>query len=67
MSIFRRNADMFVAKPKRQLAHYTDLTMPRRDWSTFEKPPIQRGFVSERAPHVRATPALPFTLTRQAG
>lgn len=54
MIAFRKKAEMFVAFPRVQLAHYTDLTMPRRDWSKLDKPPMQRGFMSERAPRVRA-------------
>lgn len=42
MSIFHREAQMFVAKPKRQLAQYTDLSMPRRDWSKFDSPASER-------------------------
>lgn len=36
---FRAQAEMFVAFPKRVLAAYQDLTMPRRDWSRYDSPP----------------------------
>jgi hypothetical protein len=39
---FRRNAEMFVPKPKKQLAHYTDLSMPRRNWSRLDVPACTR-------------------------
>lgn len=58
---FRAAPDMFLAKPKRQLAVYTDLTMPRRDWSKFDPPAIERS----RKPRVRAV-AMPALLQRQA-
>lgn len=47
---FRARADMYVIAPKVQLAHYVDLTMPRRDWSAFDAPVKARGF---RAPRYR--------------
>lgn len=39
---FRRNPDMFVAKPKVALASYRDLTMPRRNWSRLDSPAHER-------------------------
>ena len=42
MSIFRKRADMFVAKPKVALASYRDLTMPRRNWSRLDSPAHER-------------------------
>lgn len=36
---FRARAEMLVLFPKRILAVYQDLTMPRRDWSKFDSPP----------------------------
>lgn len=39
---FRANAEMLVLFPKRQLAAYRDLTMPRRDWSRLESPACDR-------------------------
>ena len=36
---YRAAADMLVLFPKRVLAVYQDLTMPRRDWSRYESPP----------------------------
>lgn len=38
---FRATAEMLVLFPKRVLAVYQDLTMPRRDWSRYESPPDQ--------------------------
>jgi hypothetical protein len=35
---FRARAEMYVVAPKVQLAHYTDNTMPKRDWSVFDEP-----------------------------
>jgi hypothetical protein len=43
MIAFRKSADMLVLFPKRQLAHYTDNTMPRRDWSQFDAPAADRN------------------------
>lgn len=39
---FRRSADMLVLFPKRILANYTDLTMPKRDWSELDSPSFER-------------------------
>jgi hypothetical protein len=39
---FRQHAQMFVVKPKRQLTHYKDLTMPRRNWLAFDRPSCDR-------------------------
>lgn len=39
---FRLRADMYVVAPKVQLAHYTDNTMPRRDWSRYDAPIDER-------------------------
>lgn len=39
---FREKPQMFLAKPKRFMAVYTDLTMPQRDWKSFDKPSYQR-------------------------
>lgn len=36
---FRAPADMLVLFPKRVLAVWEDLTMPRRNWSRFDPPP----------------------------
>jgi len=38
---FRAQAEMLVLFPKRIVAVYEDLTMPRRDWSRFDNPPDQ--------------------------
>lgn len=38
---FRAQAEMLVLFPKRVLAIYQDLTMPRRDWSRYDSPPDQ--------------------------
>lgn len=38
MSIFRKRAEMFYARPKVALASYRDLTMPRRDWLKLSEP-----------------------------
>jgi hypothetical protein len=66
---FHLKADMFVAYPKRQLAHYVDNTMPRRDWSRYDAPVKARGF---RAPRYRTPISFGETATnlflrRQAG
>lgn len=39
---FRARAEMLVLFPKRILAVYQDLTMPRRDWSKYDEPAVQR-------------------------
>lgn len=39
---FRARAEMLVLFPKRILAVYQDLTMPRRDWSQYDEPAVQR-------------------------
>lgn len=39
---FRASAEMLVLFPKRVLAVYQDLTMPKRDWSKFDEPTVQR-------------------------
>lgn len=39
---FRASAEMLVLFPKRILAVYQDLTMPKRDWSKFDEPTVQR-------------------------
>jgi hypothetical protein len=39
---FRAQAEMLVLIPKRILAVYQDLTMPRRDWSKYDEPAVQR-------------------------
>jgi hypothetical protein len=39
---FRKTADMFVVVPKRQLAVFTDLTMPKRRWSELDQPATER-------------------------
>lgn len=38
---YRAQADMLVLFPKRVLAVFHDLTMPRRDWSRYDSPPDQ--------------------------
>lgn len=45
---FHRPAEMFVAKPKRFMAVYTDLTMPKRDWKVFDPPACQRKPTEKR-------------------
>lgn len=45
---FRLNADMYVVAPKVQLAHYVDLTMPKRDWSRYDPPVNSRKFMATR-------------------
>lgn len=39
---FRARAEMLVLFPRRILAVYQDLTMPRRDWSKYDAPAVQR-------------------------
>lgn len=39
---FRAPADMLVLFPKRVLAVWEDLTMPKRDWSKYDEPSVQR-------------------------
>lgn len=39
---FRANAEMLLLFPKRILAVYQDLTMPKRDWSKYDEPAVQR-------------------------
>jgi hypothetical protein len=39
---FRAQAEMLVLFPKRIMAVYEDLTMPRRDWSQYDEPAVQR-------------------------
>lgn len=39
---FRQPADMLTLFPKRILAVWTDLTMPKRDWSKFDQPTVER-------------------------
>jgi hypothetical protein len=60
---FRLNAQMFVAYPKVQLAHYVDNTMPRRDWSQYDEPAYirkARALNGERPPrkHVNRIPSV---------
>lgn len=43
-----------------------DNSMPHRNWMQYDRPPIERGFVSKRAPRVRAESAVPMLLQRQA-
>lgn len=38
---FRAQAEMLVLFPKRVLAAFQDLTMPKRDWSRYDSPPDQ--------------------------
>jgi hypothetical protein len=48
---FRARPDMYVVAPKVQLAHYTDNTMPKRDWSKLDEPTYlrkQRALNGER-------------------
>jgi hypothetical protein len=71
---FRARADMYTVAPKVQLADYVDNTMPRRDWSRYERPirstalPEGREF---RAPRYRKPVSERETanlfITRQAG
>lgn len=72
---FRLNADMYVVAPKVQLAHYVDLTMPKRDWRKYERPirsaalPDGREFMATRyrtAVSKRETAPTLF-IQRQAG
>ena len=46
---FRAKAEMFVAYPKRLIATYQDLTMPKRDWSRYDSPPdeVRRANVAK--------------------
>lgn len=62
---YRAKPDMFTVFPRNQLATFKDNTMPKRDWSKYDRPPLDRGFVSERSPRVRAL-SVPSVL-RQAG
>lgn len=39
---FRARAEMLVLFPKRILAVYQDLTMPKRDWSRYDEPAVVR-------------------------
>lgn len=39
---FRARAEMLVLFPKRILATWKDNTMPKRDWSRFDEPAVQR-------------------------
>ena len=39
---FRAQAEMLVLFPKRILAAFKDNTMPKRDWSKFDEPTVQR-------------------------
>lgn len=39
---FRTQAEMLVLFPKRIMAVYQDLTMPKRDWSKYDEPAVQR-------------------------
>lgn len=39
---FHLKPDMFVVRPKVQLADYVDNTMPRRDWSQYDRPAVER-------------------------
>lgn len=39
---FRASAEMLVLFPKRILAVYQDLTMPKRDWSQYDAPAVTR-------------------------
>ncbi len=63
---FRLAPDMFVAYPASPLAVYTDLTMPKRDWSKYDAPAKERVNVAkwkiERARALR----VPALLRRQA-
>jgi hypothetical protein len=43
MIAFRKRPDMLVLFPKRQMADYTDNTMPRRDWSKYDAPAADRN------------------------
>lgn len=36
---FRAQAEMLVLFPKRILTTFQDLTMPRRNWKSFDPPP----------------------------
>lgn len=72
---FRRRADMYVIAPKVQLAHYVDNTMPRRDWSRYERPirstalPEGREFLAPRyrKPVSERETAPNIFIQRQAG
>jgi len=39
---FRAQAEMLVLFPKRIMAVFQDNTMPKRDWSKFDEPTVQR-------------------------
>lgn len=39
---FRAQAEMLILFPKRQLATWRDLSMPRRDWSRYDIPACER-------------------------
>jgi hypothetical protein len=67
---FRARPDMYVVAPKVQLAHYVDLTMPRRDWSRYDDPIKVRGFMAPRyrtPVSERETAPNLFTTRLQAG
>lgn len=36
---FRAHAEMLTLFPKRVMAVYQDLTMPKRNWSRYDSPP----------------------------
>lgn len=42
VSVFRRQPQYFLAKPKVALPAYQDLTMPRRDWLKLASPSCWR-------------------------
>lgn len=58
---FRLKADMYVCVPKVQLAHYADNTMPKRDWSQYDRPTCERVKVR------RAQQSMIYSIRRQAG
>lgn len=56
MSIFHKEADMYVVAPKVQLADYVDNTMPKRDWSRYDLPAHirkERALNGERTQQLR--------------
>ena len=51
---FRASADMLVLFPKRILAVYRDLTMPKRNWSEYDAPAVERKWNRNRIKFDRA-------------